>query len=216
MIKYLQLSSCLRVWSFLNIWALTFTGENWIRRQVFSLQKHAKICLAHSRDCNSKSKFKFKKAGASKKCKKRPLPNWEVRLFKSHNKLLYKLDRVVFRFHFLPALLGKWCAVMIKKKILPFSPLFYDNPEKIIWFLSCGCFAYNTIFSQSKFDSRQNTERYDWICPVLSKAGWHIFSVDFPVPSSLWQWLTYKTALLKAKLPKEPSLSRILSCQEPV
>lgn len=99
------------------------------------------------------------------------------------------------------------CWTVIMKKILPFSPLFMiTKQEKSFWSLSCGFVANN----------RQNTEGYDWIYPVLSKAGWHIFCVDFPFPSSLWQWLTFKMALLKAKLPKESSLSRILSCQEPV
>lgn len=91
-----------------------------------SLKKKAKICLAHSRDCNSKIKFKFKKAVASKKCKKRPSlsRDQEVRLFKSHNKLLYWLDRVVFRFHFLldPALLN----CHYEKDFALLSPL-YDN-----------------------------------------------------------------------------------------
>ena len=99
------------------------------------------------------------------------------------------------------------CWTVIMKKILPFSPLFMiTKPEKLFWSLSCGFVANN----------RQNTEGYDWIYPVLSKAERHILCVDFPFPSSFRQWLTFKMALLKAKLPKESPLSRILSCQEPV
>ena len=205
MFKSLQISSSLRVWSFLKIWALTVTGEKWIRRQVFSLQKTGKNWSRPQWRLQFKNKFKFEKEGASRKCKKRPLlsRDQEVRLF---NKLLYWLDRVVFLF----ASISYWtrpCWTVIMKKILPFSPLFMiTKPEKLFWSLSCGFVANN----------RQNTEGYDWIYPVLSKAERHILCVDFPFASSFRQWLTFKMALLKAKLPKESPLSRILSCQEPV